>query len=104
MLGGAALLALQAAALASHDRARRGARRGLRGDGDHRLLARGAERPQDRRTGSAALGIAGGIAVLAARRRRGRGRLDVRGSTFWASSLGFMIWVLVDRRPISSAS
>ena len=95
VLGGASLLALQAAALASRERRGRRPRRRLRRHGDHRLLARRAQRPQ------------GAALVRAARDRRRDRRARSSaiseaaadwtfvGSTFWASSLGFMIWVLI---------
>jgi hypothetical protein len=41
------------------------------------------------------LGIAGGIAVLLLGICEGAADWTFVGSTFWASSLGFMIWVLV---------
>ena len=47
--------------------------------------------------GSAALGIAGGVAVLLLGVCEAAADWTFVGSTFWASSLGFMIWVLVDR-------
>ena len=53
VLGGAALLALQAAALALAHARRRGPERRLRGDGDHRLVARRARARARCRAGSA---------------------------------------------------
>ncbi len=96
VLGGAALLALQAAALASHDALVAAPGRGLRGDGDHRLVARRRSRARK---------VQQVVRARGDRRRRSRccslGVCEAAadwtfvGSTFWASSLGFMIWVLV---------
>jgi hypothetical protein len=41
------------------------------------------------------LGIAGGIAVLLLGVAEAAADWTFVGSTFWASSLGFMVWVLV---------
>jgi len=94
VLGGASLLALQAAALASRQA---------------EIAAPGAACAATVIIGSslAALsarkvtpwlgraGIAGGIAVLALGMSEAAADWTFVGSTFWASSLGFMIWVLI---------
>ncbi len=76
-------------------RARRGAVRGLRRDGDHRLLARRRSRARKVSKWFGRAGIAGGVAVLLLGVCEAAADWTFVGSTFWASSLGFMIWVLV---------
>ena len=41
------------------------------------------------------LGLAGGVAVFGLGLSEGAADWTFVGSTFWASSLGFMIWVLI---------
>jgi hypothetical protein len=94
VLGGASLLALQAAALASHDAlvAAPGAACAATVIIGSSLAALNA-RKVPRWFGRA--GIAGGIAVLLLGVCEAAANWTFVGSTFWASSLGFMIWVLV---------
>ncbi len=94
VLGGAALLALQAAALASKNAlvAAPGAACAatvIIGSSLAALSARKVPRWFGR------LGIAGGIAVLLLGVCEAAADWTFVGSTFWASSLGFMIWVLI---------
>jgi hypothetical protein len=93
-LGGAALLALQAAALASRDALVTApgaacAATVIIGSSLAALSARKVGRWFGR------AGIAGGIAVLLVGVSEAAADWTFVGSTFWASSLGFMIWVLV---------
>ena len=94
VLGGASLLALQAAALASQNTAvaAPGAACAATVIIGSSLAALGARKvpPWFGR-----LGIAGGIAVLLLGVCEAAADWTFVGSTFWASSLGFMIWVLV---------
>ena len=94
VLGGASLLALQAAALASHDAevAAPGAACAATVIIGSSLAARSARKVGRR---FSLLGIAGGIAVLLVGLSEAAADWTFVGSTFWASSLGFMIWVLV---------
>ncbi len=94
VLGGASLLALQAAALASRspEIAAPGAACAATVIIGSSLAALNA-RKVDKRFGQ--LGIAGGIAVLLLGICEAAADWTFVGSTFWASSLGFMIWVLV---------
>ena len=94
VLGGASLLALQAAALASHDAlvAAPGAACAatvIIGSSLAALSARKVHRWFGR------AGIVGGVAVLLLGVCEAAANWTFVGSTFWASSLGFMIWVLV---------
>jgi hypothetical protein len=94
VLGGAALLALQAAALASKNAlvAAPGAACAatvIIGSSLAALSARKVPRWFGR------LGIAGGVAVLLLGVCEAAADWTFVGSTFWASSLGFMIWVLI---------
>lgn len=94
VLGGASLLALQAAALASRNTAVAApsaacAATVIIGSS----LAAMSARKVGRWFGRA--GIAGGIAVLGVGLSEAAANWTFVGSTFWASSLGFMIWVLV---------
>lgn len=94
VLGGASYLALQAAALASRDAlvAAPGAACAatvIIGSSLAALNARKVARWFGR------LGIAGGIAVLGVGIAEAAANWTFVGSTFWASSLGFMVWVLV---------
>ena len=94
VLGGAALIAVQAAAL-------------LAGEPQFIAPAAGCEAAVIIGSSLAALharkvrpwvgklGIAGGIAVLLLGICEGAADWTFVGTTFWASSLGFMIWVLV---------
>jgi hypothetical protein len=94
VLGGAALLALQAAALASRDAlvAAPGAACAATVIIGSSLAALNA-RKVGRWFGT--LGIAGGVAVLGVGMSEAAANWTFVGSTFWASSLGFMVWVLV---------
>ena len=94
VLGGAALLALQAAALASKNAlvAAPGAACAATVIIGSSLAALGA-RKVPRWFGR--LGIAGGAAVLLLGVCEAAADWTFVGSTFWASSLGFMIWVLI---------
>jgi hypothetical protein len=94
VLGGAALLALQGAALASRDAlvAAPGAACAATVIIGSSLAALHARKVQ-RWVGW--LGIAGGIGVLCVGVSEAAADWTFVGSTFWASSLGFMIWVLV---------
>jgi hypothetical protein len=94
VLGGASLLALQAAALASRspEVAAPGAACAATVVIGSSLAALGA-RKVPRWFGI--LGILGGIAVFAVGIVEGAAGWTFVGSTFWASSLGFMVWVLV---------
>jgi hypothetical protein len=94
VLGGGALLALQAAALASHDAlvaapSAACAATVIIGSSLAALSARKVNKWFGR------LGIIGGIAVLLLGVCEAAADWTFVGSTFWASSLGFMIWVLV---------
>jgi hypothetical protein len=94
VLGGAALLALQAAALASKNAlvAAPGAACAatvIIGSSLAALSARKVPRWFGR------LGIVGGVAVLLLGVCEAAADWTFVGSTFWASSLGFMIWVLI---------
>jgi hypothetical protein len=94
VLGGASLLALQAAALASRNAlvAAPGAACAatvIIGSSLAAINARKVGRWFGR------LGIAGGVAVLGLGMAEAGADWTFVGSTFWASSLGFMIWVLV---------
>jgi len=94
VLGGASLLALQAAALASRDAlvAAPGAACAatvIIGSSLAAINARKVPRWIGR------LGIAGGVGVLGVGVSEAAANWTFVGSTFWASSLGFMIWVLV---------
>jgi hypothetical protein len=94
VLGGASFVALQAAALAS---------------GSAEVAAPGAACASTVIIGSSLaalsarkvpqwfgrLGIAGGVAVLVVGVVEAAADWTFVGSTFWASSLGFMVWVLV---------
>ena len=93
-LGGAALLALQAAALASRNTAVAApsaacAATVIIGSSLAALSARKVRKWLGR------AGIAGGIAVLGVGLSEAAADWTFVGSTFWASSLGFMVWVLV---------
>jgi len=94
VLGGAALLALQAAALASRNTAVAApsaacAATVIIGSSLAAINARKVGRWFGR------AGIAGGLAVLGVGLSEAAANWTFVGSTFWASSLGFMIWVLV---------
>ena len=94
VLGGASLLALQAAALAGRSPAIAApsaacASTVIIGSSLAALSARKVA-PWFGRAG-----IAGGIAVLCVGIAEGVAEWTFVGSTFWASSLGFMLWVLV---------
>ena len=94
VLGGGALLALQAAALASHDAlvaapSAACAATVIIGSSLAALSARKVNKWFGR------AGIAGGIAVLLLGVCEAAADWTFVGSTFWASSLGFMIWVLI---------
>jgi hypothetical protein len=93
-LGGAALLALQAAALASRNTAVAApsaacAATVIIGSSLAALSARKVNKWLGR------AGIVGGIAVLGVGLSEAAANWTFVGSTFWASSLGFMVWVLV---------
>ncbi len=94
LLGGASLLALQAAALASHDPlvAAPGAACAATVIIGSSLAAIGARKVP---LWFGQLGIAGGAAVLLLGVCEAAADWTFVGSTFWASSLGFMIWVLI---------
>ncbi len=95
VLGGASLLAIQAVALASRNAlvAAPGAACAAAVIISSSLAALSA-RKITRWFGR--LGIAGGLAVLAVGIAEAAAKLDVcRAQTLWASTLGFMIWVLV---------
>jgi hypothetical protein len=94
VLGGASLLALQAAAIASRSAqiAAPGAACAATVIIGSSLAALSARKVQP---WFGRLGIAGGIAVLGLGLAEGAADWTFVGSTFWASSLGFMIWVLV---------
>jgi hypothetical protein len=94
LLGGASLLALQAAALASRSPevaapSAACASTVVIGSSLAALDARKVPRWFGR------LGIAGGIAILLLGVCEAAADWTFVGSTFWASSLGFMIWVLI---------
>ncbi len=94
VLGGGALLALQAAALASHDAlvaapSAACAATVIIGSSLAALSARKVSKWFGR------AGIVGGVAVLLLGFCEAAADWTFVGSTFWASSLGFMIWVLV---------
>jgi hypothetical protein len=94
VLGGAALLALQAAALASRSAeiAAPSAACAATVIIGSSLAAINARKVS---TWFGRAGIAGGIAVLCIGISEGAANWTFVGSTFWASSLGFMVWVLV---------
>ncbi len=94
VLGGAASLALQAAALASRSAliAAPGAACAATVIIGSSLAALSARKVQP---WFGRAGIAGGIAVLVLGIVEGAADWTFVGSTFWASSLGFMVWVLV---------
>ncbi len=94
VLGGASLVALQAAALASHNPlvAAPGAACAATVIIGSSLAAISARKVKP---WFGRLGIAGGIAVLLLGVAEAAADWTFVGSTFWASSLGFMIWVLV---------
>ena len=94
VLGGASLVALQAAALASRDAlvAAPGAACAATVIIGSSIAAINA-RKVSRWIGLA--GIAGGLAVFGVGISEAAANWTFVGSTFWASSLGFMIWVLV---------
>jgi hypothetical protein len=94
VLGGASLLALQAAALASRSAevaapSAACAATVIIGSSLAALSARKVS------PWFGKLGIAGGIVVLITGIVEGAADWTFVGSTFWASSLGFMVWVLV---------
>ena len=94
VLGGAGLLALQAAALGSRNTAVAApsaacAATVIIGSSLAALNARKVRKWFGR------AGVAGGIAVLGIGLSEAAADWTFVGSTFWASSLGFMIWVLV---------
>jgi len=94
VLGGASFVALQAAALGSRSAlvaapSAACAATVIIGSSLAALGARKVRRSIGR------LGIAGGIAVLGLGLSEGASDWTFVGSTFWASSLGFMIWVLI---------
>ena len=94
MLGGASFLALQTAALALKDVALAAPSSGcaatvIVGSSLAALRARKVSKTFGR------LGVAGGIAVLGVGIAEGAGAWTLADSTLWASSLGFMIWVVV---------
>jgi hypothetical protein len=94
VLGGASLLALQAAALGSRSAevaapSAACAATVIIGSSLAAMSARKVRRSIGR------LGIAGGVAVLGLGLSEGAADWTFVGSTFWASSLGFMIWVLI---------
>jgi hypothetical protein len=94
VLGGAALLALQAAALASRD-----AEVAAPGAGCASTVIIGSSlaalQARKVRPWFGWAGIVGGLAVLLLGICEAAADWTFVGSTFWASSLGFMIWVLV---------
>ena len=94
LLGGASLLALQAAALASQNAlvAAPGAACAATVIIGSSLAALSARKVP---TWFGRAGIAGGVAVLLLGICEAAADWTFVGSTFWASSLGFMIWVLV---------
>ena len=94
LLGGASLLALQAAALASHDPlvAAPGAACAATVIIGSSLAAMSARKVP---LWFGRLGIVGGVAVLLLGVCEAAADWTFVGSTFWASSLGFMIWVLI---------
>jgi hypothetical protein len=94
VLGGASFIALQAAGLAAHDTqlAAPGAGCAAAVVVASSLAALRA-RKVSRRFGR--LGVAGGAAVLAVGFAEAAADWTLWRSSLWASSLGFMIWVLV---------
>ena len=93
-LGGAALLALQAAALASRNTAVAAPSAACASTviiGSSLAAWRGRTVPR----GGGRAGLAGGVAVFGLGRAEAAADWTFVGTTFWASSLGFMIWVLV---------
>ena len=94
VLGGAALLALQAAALASQNAlvAAPGAACAATVISGSSLAAMSARKVP---LWFGRLGIVGGLAVLLLGVCEAAANWTFVGSTFWASSLGFMIWVLI---------
>ena len=95
MLGGAAFLPLQALAILSGETAVAGALERLRRDGDHRLVARRLARAQD--PALVRPGRASRAASRCSRSASSRERADwaLADESVFASSLGFMIWVVV---------
>jgi len=94
LLGGASLVALQAAALearAAEIAAPTAASAATVIIGSS--LAGLSARKVDKRFGR--LGVAGGVIVLVVGLAEALGDWTFVGSTFWASSLGFFVWVLV---------
>jgi hypothetical protein len=94
VLGGASFLALQAAALAEQDVELAAPGAGCAatvviGSSLAALRARKVSKTFGR------LGIAGGAAVLAVGFAEGAGGWTLWDSTVWASSIGFMVWVVV---------
>ena len=94
VLGGASFLALQGAALAAHDVQLAAPGAGCAAtvviaSSLAALRARKVSRTFGR------LGIAGGVAVLGVGFAEAAAGWTLWDSTVWASSLGFMIWVLV---------
>ncbi len=94
VLGGASLLALQAAALASRSAeiAAPSAACAATVIIGSSLAAINARKVS---TWFGRAGIAGGVAVLCVGFSEAAADWTFVGSTFWASSLGFMVWVLV---------
>ena len=68
---------------------------GLCGDRDHRLVARRVARPQDRRAGSARPASPAGSRCSRSGSSRARPAGRSPATRVFASSLGFMVWVLV---------
>jgi hypothetical protein len=93
VLGGASLLALQAAALGSRspEVAAPSAACAATVIIGSSLAAMSARKV---RPWFGRLGLAGGVAVFALGLSEGAADWTFVGSTFWASSLGFMVWVL----------
>jgi hypothetical protein len=94
VLGGASFLALQTAALELKDVALAAPSAGCAatvvvGSSLAALRARKVSKTFGR------LGLAGGVAVLGVGIAEGAGGWTLADSTLWASSLGFMIWVVV---------
>ena len=94
VLGGASFLALQTVALALKDVALAAPSAGcaatvIIGSSLAALRARKVSKTFGR------LGLAGGVAVLGVGIAEGAGGWTLADSTLWASSLGFMVWVVV---------
>jgi hypothetical protein len=107
VLGGAAFIALQAAALAARD-----VRLAAPGAGcaAAAVIASSLAALRARKVSRAfgRLGVAGGVAVLAVGFAEAAANWTLWRATVWASSLGFMIWVVVTatyllRREMQSA-